>query len=278
MLVSLKELLEEARQEQRAVGAFNCYNYETLKGTIEASRELQRPVIIAFGENYFSNMDLSEVVALITEMSKKGNIKVALHLDHSKSPSRIKEAIDAGFTSVMYDGSHLSLEDNIEETKKIVSLAHGAKVSVEAELGSLALGDFSNEEGAEEIYTDPQEAIKFVNETGVDALAVSIGTVHGMYRGEPKINLDILTEINRLVNLPLVLHGGSNTPPEILKEAIKRGITKINVNTDISAYVMSEIKKGLMDEENLHFSTLSLRSREAVKEVVSKYIKLFSNS
>jgi ketose-bisphosphate aldolase len=173
------------RQNRVAVGAFNCYNYETIKGTIEAAKELEKPVIIAFGENYFPNMDLEEVVALVTQMSKKSGLQLALHLDHCKSVKHIEAAIEAGFTSVMFDGSDLSLAENINRTKAIVSKAHSANVSVEAELGGLALGTHSNEEGAAEIYTQPEEAQRFALETGVDALAVSIGTVHGMYNGKP---------------------------------------------------------------------------------------------
>lgn len=276
MLVNLKELLEEAKLYKYAVGAFSCYNYETIKGAMEAAQELQKPIIIAFGENYIPNMDLEEVVSLVTEMNKKSNIKVAIHLDHCKSMEHIKKAINAGFTSVMYDGSNLSFEENIRFTKEVVQLAHPRNVSVEAELGSLALGAYSNEEGAKEIYTEPEEAKKFVEETKVDALAVSIGTVHGMYQGEPNINIDILEEINKLVNTPLVLHGGSGTPGDIIKKCIDRGITKINVNTEISVYVMNKIKKSLIEEKNLHFSVLSMESKEAVKEIIKKYINLFS--
>ena len=276
MLVNLNELLADAKLHKYAVGAFSCYNYETIKGAMEASQELKKPIIIALGENYIPNMDLEEVVSLVTEMNKKSNIKVAIHLDHCKSMEHIKKAINAGFTSVMYDGSHLSFEENIRFTKEVVQLAHPRNISVEAELGSLALGAYSNEEEAKEIYTEPEEAKKFVEETKVDALAVSIGTVHGIYQGEPNINIDILEEINKLVNIPLVLHGGSGTPEKTIRECIARGITKINVNTEISFYVMNKIKNALIEEENLHFSVLSIEIRKTVKEIVKRYIKLFA--
>ncbi len=277
MLVSLKDLLDEAKEQKRAVGAFNCYNYETLRGTLEAAEELGQSVIIAFGENYMVNMEISEVYALVSEMGRKSHVKVALHLDHCKSVDHIEAAIEAGFTSVMYDGSHLSLEENIANTRRVVAMAHQAGVSVEAELGCLELGAFSNEEGASAVYTDPDQARRFVLETDVDALAVSVGTVHGMYRGEPKVNLDVLRAINDSVDKPLVLHGGSGTPPHIIKEAINSGIAKINVNTEISVYAMEEIKKSLAMESPLHFSALSINSRKAVRSVVSRYIELFSN-
>ncbi|SNT07399.1 fructose-bisphosphate aldolase, class II [Anaerovirgula multivorans] len=276
MLVNLKEILEEARLKKYAVGAFSCYNYETIKGVMEAAEELGRPTIIAFGENYFSNMDLEEVVALVTQMNKKSSIKAALHLDHCKSIHHIQKAIKAGFTSVMYDGSDLSFEENINNTKQIVKEAHAMNVSVEAELGSLALGEHSNEEGAKEMYTNPKEAKKFVEETGVDALAVSIGTVHGMYKGEANIDIDVLEKINTLVNIPLVLHGGSGTPEEIIKKCINRGISKINVNTEISVHVMEKIKYDLAKEKNFHYSILAIQNKNAVKEVVKKYVQIFS--
>lgn len=276
MLVNLKEILQDARRNKYAVGAFNCYNYETVKGSIEAAQELGKPIIIAFGEKYFVNMRLEEVVALVTQIDKGSDIKVALHLDHCKSVGSIRSAICAGFTSVMYDGSDLSLEDNINKTKEIVEQAHAMNVSVEAELGSLALGAHSNEEAAEQIYTQPEEAKKFAEETVVDALAVSIGTVHGMYKGEPNINIDILRKINTLADIPLVLHGGSGTPEEIIKQCIVRGIAKINVNTEISVNVIKKIKSNLMNDPNIHFSVLSIQSKNAVKEIAKKYIQLFS--
>ena len=277
MLVNLKELLDEAKLKKYAVGAFNCYNYETIKGAMEVAEELGRSIIIAFGENYSSNMELGEVSALVTEMSKKSKIKVALHLDHCKSAEYIKEAINAGFTSVMYDGSNLNIEENIYRTKEIVKYAHEENVSVEAELGSLTLGDCSNEEESKEMDTNPEEAKRFVEETGIDALAVSIGTVHGMYKGKPNINIDILEKINLLVDIPLVLHGGSGTPEKTIKECIDRGIAKINVNTEISVNVMDNINSHFSEENNLHFSDMSIENRKAVKEIVKKYVELFSH-
>lgn len=276
MLVNFNGLLPEARRNNSAVGAFNCYNYETIKGVMEAAEELQKPVIIAFGENYLSNMDLEEVVALVKQIDQKIQVRVALHLDHCTSVQHIQAAIKAGFTSVMFDGSALSLAENINQTRKIVYQAHLANVSVEAELGSLALGAQSNEAGAEEIYTSPDEAKGFVEATGVDALAVSIGTVHGLYKGEPNINIDLLKQINALVSIPLVLHGGSGTPEEVIKQCIAGGIAKINVNTEISVHVMEAIKRQITAEKPGHFSGLAIAGKLAVKEIVKKYIQLCS--
>lgn len=275
MLVNLNELLPEAKARRRAVGAFNCYNYETIKGVTEAARELQTPVIMAFGENYLSNMELNEVVALTKQIGQKINLPIVLHLDHATSLPVIRSAIQAGFTSVMFDGSALSLEENIAQTEAVVREAHAAGVSVEAELGSVALGTHSNEIGAAAIYTDPREAKRFAEATNIDALAVSIGTVHGLYKGEPQIDIERLKAINALVPLPLVLHGGSGTPEDVIRQCIAGGIAKINVNTEISVHVMATLRDRFGREHPGHFSGLSVAAREGVKAIVKKYIRLF---
>lgn len=220
-------------------------------------------------------MDFDSVYATVNALGKNTNTPIALHLDHCKSFEHIVQAIRAGFTSVMYDGSNLSFEENIKETKKIVSIAHSVNVSVEAELGGISLGDRSNEEEREQIYTDPNEAEIFVKETGVDALAVSIGTVHGMYKGEPKIDIGVLKSIASRIDIPLVLHGGSGTPENIIKECIRNGICKINVNTEISAYTVDKIKEALRSDKDYHLSKISILEIEYIKEVVEKYMNMF---
>ncbi|WP_058485013.1 class II fructose-bisphosphate aldolase [Defluviitalea phaphyphila] len=277
MLKNLKSLLDEAKENSYAIGSYSCYNYETIRGAIEAIKKLKVPGIIALGENYLNNINPEEFVDIVKSLEKIGeDVPIAIHLDHCKSIDHIVQAIQAGFTSVMYDGSDLDFVENIMKTKKVVDIAHAANVSVEAELGSLALGEFSNEEGAEQIYTDPEQAKQFIEETGVDALAVSIGTVHGMYKGVPKVNVNVLKKINEKVgDTPLVLHGGSGTPEDVIKECIKNGITKINVNTEISVNVVNQIRDKLAKEEKYHFSKVSLLAKEAVKEVVLKYSQLF---
>src|SRR5690554_2945200 len=176
MITNLSTILKEAYENNYAVGAFNVYNYETIKAVIETIKDRRQDAIIAFGEKYLENMELKEVVNLIRTMTTNITSKVAIHLDHCKDINIIKKAIDAGFTSVMYDGSFLPFEENVKNTKIVVVMAHEVGVSVEAELGSLKLGDHSNEDQAEEIYTDPNQAEEFVRRTGVDCLAVSIGT------------------------------------------------------------------------------------------------------
>jgi ketose-bisphosphate aldolase len=274
-LVNLSEVLAKARTGKYAVGSFNVYNYETIRGVIEAGKETGFPTIVAFGENYLKNMDCDEVASLVSAMARKVNFPVVLHLDHCKSIDTIRSSLDAGFSSVMYDGSALSFEENIRKTAEVVSLSHAKGASVEAELGALAKGEFSNEESAREIYTNPEQADRFVRDTGIDALAVSIGTVHGMYKGTPKIDIGVLKQIASATDVPLVLHGGSGTPEEIVKECIRNGIAKINVNTEISVHALEKMKELFNDGGGLHLSQLGLKEVTFVKEVVLKYMKMF---
>ncbi|MDR3562255.1 MAG: class II fructose-bisphosphate aldolase [Negativicutes bacterium] len=275
MMVNLSAVLKGARQGKYAVGSFNVYSYETIRGVVEAGREMGYPTIVAFGENYLTNMELTEVTALVGAMAAKADIPVVLHLDHCKSFAHIVQAIKAGFTSVMYDGSALPFAENMAKTAEIVRIAHAAGVSVEAELGALAGGDFSNEEAAKEIYTNPEQARQFVAETNIDALAVSIGTVHGMYKGTPKVDVGVLKKIATVVDIPLVLHGGSGTPETIVRECIANGIAKINVNTEISMYTVEKIQGMLASGERPHLSQVALKQVGFVKDVVKKYSAMF---
>jgi len=224
-------------------------------------------------------MSLETVYSIALEAASETEGQIVLHLDHCTDINIIKRAVGAGFTSVMYDGSALDFEENVKNTSEVVKLAHAKNVSVEAELGSIALGEFSNETEIDhgQSYTDPIKAKEFAERTGIDALAVSIGTVHGMYKAKPDIRVDILKKINDLTSVPLVLHGGSGTPEEKILECIENGICKINVNTEISQYTVMKIRELLNKSENTHLSKLSLEEISFVSEVVFKYIKLFLN-
>jgi fructose-bisphosphate aldolase class II len=275
MMVNFAAVLKEAKRGGYAVGSFNVYNYETIRGVIEAGQELGYPTIVAFGESYLPNMEFDEVFGIVSAMASRVEIPLVLHLDHCKSVENIVKAIKAGFTSVMFDGSSLPFEKNMEETAHVVAMAHTVGVSVEAELGALAGGEFSNEESGEEIYTNPAQASQFVERTGIDALAVSIGTVHGMYKGTPKIDVGVLKKIAATVDIPLVLHGGSGTPENIVRECILNGIAKINVNTEISLYTVEKLKALLQSGNSYHLSQLALKEVGYVKEVVNKYATMF---
>lgn len=275
MVNNLKDILQKAQNGKYALGSFNVYNYETIKGVYNAIKNQNVDGIIAFGAKYISNMELKEVANLIRTVSSGYSKDIAIHLDHCDDFKLIKEAIDAGFTSVMFDGSQLEYEENVARTKEVCEYAHARGVSVEAELGSIALGDHSNEDHAEEQYTNPLQAKDFVERTGVDCLAVSIGTVHGTYKGTPNISLDRLKEIHQLVSIPLVLHGGSGTPENIIKECIQNGICKININTEMSKEAVSLIHQTIKDNEKTHLSQLSVLARDRVTEVATKQINLF---
>lgn len=278
MLINFNEMLGRARREKFAVGSFNAYSYETIRGVIEAGVHAGCDgMIVAFGKKYLSSMDLSDVYAVTDSIASRANMPVCLHLDHCDDISIIRQAIAEGFTSVMYDGSALPFDKNVENTRQVCDIAHAAGVSVEAELGSLAAGERSHEGDSrdKEIYTDPDQAAEFVSQTCVDALAVSIGTVHGLYKGEPNIRIDILKAISDKVSIPLVLHGGSGIPEATIAECISNGICKINVNTEISVFSVDCIAEILRKGERPHLSVIGKEIEKCVREVVSRYIVFF---
>lgn len=277
MLQNFSAMLSDAYKKKYAVGSFNIYNFETMKGVVDAGKELNRPLIVAFGKKYLTNMTLDDAKSMAETLSNSANIPICLHLDHCSDIDIIFKAIRAGFSSVMYDGSSLSFEENIFNTALVCKVAHASGVTVEAELGSLAAGTHSHEGSADDrqVYTDPASARKFVQQTGCDALAVSVGTVHGLYKGTPHIRVDILKDINAAVGIPLVLHGGSGTPEEVIRECIANGISKINVNTEISVYTVEKTFEMLSGSKKPHLSEVAQQQQKYVGEVVKKYINFF---
>ena len=278
MLTNFSEMLAAAYKGKYAIGSFNVYSFETMRGVVEAAEENNTPAIVAFGYKYLDNMSLDSAFQMLRCLGEACSVPLCLHLDHCTDFDTIYRAIKAGFGSVMYDGSALPYEQNRENTKKVCEVAHACGVSVEAELGSIATGEHSHEGSADdkELYTDPKVAKDFISYTGVDALAVSIGTVHGVYKGKPNVRVDILKEINAAAGIPLVLHGGSGTPESIIRECILNGISKININTEISMYAVEQIKETL-ETASPHLSALSLKQVAFVKHVVNKYINFFKN-
>lgn len=279
MLVNTKEILLQAQQHKFAVAAFNVYNLETVQAAIHVAEREEKPVIIALGERYLPDVHMDGFAAMVIEMARKSTAPIALHLDHAYEKASIIQAIKAGFTSVMIDGSQKSFDKNIEITQEIVEIAHMANVSVEAEIGSLARGAFSDEEEGDGTLTDPDLAKEFVEKTGVDFLAAAIGTVHGMYQGEPNIDIPLLQEIQQKVGIPLVLHGGSGTPDDKIIQTIQSGICKINVNTELSLaamhYIASEINEA--NEHGAHLSVLMGGVQEAIEKVMTKFVRLLAN-
>lgn len=232
-LVNMKEMLTKAKKEKYAVGQFNINNLEWTLAILDECQALESPVILGVSEGAAKYMGgfkvaVAMIKALIEE--RKYTIPIAIHLDHGSSEEVCFKAIDAGFTSVMIDASHFPLEENIAKTKRVVEYAHARGVTVEAELGRV--GGEEEHVVAETMYAIPEECVKLVKETKVDFLTPALGSVHGPYKGEPKLGFDEMQEISELVRVPLVLHGGSGIPDEQIKKAIARGTAKINVNTE----------------------------------------------
>jgi ketose-bisphosphate aldolase len=234
MLVSTKELFKTAQKRGFGIPAPNFYNSDSIKTYIETAAKNNFPVIVSFAEVHLDLISMEEAAALGKFYANKYDIPVALHLDHGMTYSVIVNAIKNGFTSVMIDASSKSFEENVRLTKEIVKVAHAVNVAVEAEIGHVGAGEnYENHEKTESMYTKTEEAVKFVELTNIDSLAVSVGTAHGSYTGIPEINFERLKEIHEKVSVPLVLHGGSSTGDENLRKCVEFGISKINLFTDL---------------------------------------------
>lgn len=246
-LVTTKEILKKAQEGKYAVGAFNVENMEMVMAVIEAAEELNSPVIMQTTPSTVKYAGLDYYLANVSSAAKKSKVPVAMHLDHGSSFDLAMQALRSGYTSIMIDGSHSIFEDNIEITKRVVDACKPSNIPVEAELGKVG-GKEDDLDGGCGGYTDPKEAKEFVERTNVDSLAVAIGTAHGVYEGIPKLDLDRLSEISELVDIPLVLHGASGLSEEAIKESISRGICKVNFATELRIAYTEGVKKTL--EEN----------------------------
>ena len=237
MLVTLSKVMEIAEERKIAIGSFNAPNLESLQGVIEAAEELDIPVIIQFAQCHEPWIPLSIMGPIMVEAAKKATVPVCVHLDHGETLEYIQQALELGFTGVMYDGSTLPYEENLENTKKTVEMAKRTGASVEAELGSMGrresgTGDGAGTEDDTKIYTDPELAAKFVKETGIVALACSFGTTHGIYLTEPKLDFEVVKNVRRLAGgIPVVMHGGSGVGKEDYRKAIEAGVRKVNYFT-----------------------------------------------
>ena len=230
MLVNMRDLLSDAQKGNYAVGSFSVANMEMVLGVIKAAEELNAPIILQIAEVRLKQSPLEIIGPLMVAAAKNAKVPVAVHFDHGKTIEKITQALDIGFTSVMFDGSHLPLDENIEFTKKIIEIARKYDASVEAEIGCVG----GSEDGSEDIAincTKPEDAVKFENETGVDALAIAIGNAHGNYKSTPKLRFDILSEVEQKTHTPLVLHGGTGISPDDFVRCSKTGIKKINIAT-----------------------------------------------
>ncbi|WP_432663078.1 class II fructose-bisphosphate aldolase [Wukongibacter baidiensis] len=229
MLVTLKEILNDASNSDYAVAGFNVFGYEDAVMVIEAAEELNIPVILMTNRDAVVHMPIKILGNILTDLAREAKVPVCVHLDHGKSVEEVVSAIKAGFSSVMYDGSQLPLEENIKRTKEIADIGHHFGVSVEGEIGSVGYSDPSIK--AKAMYTVPEEAKRFVEETGVDAVAVAVGTLHRMQAQEANIQYDRLAEIEKVVNVPLVIHGSTGVKDEDLSRLAKSKVGKVNIGT-----------------------------------------------
>ena len=277
MLMNMKDLLAVANEHKFAVPAFNISDYSMINGIFEASEEKQAPVIIAIHPDELKHTG-TEIVKAIIEKAHKATVPVCIHLDHGATFEQVMLAIQSGFTSVMIDGSSLSFEDNIAVCKKVAEAAHAVNVSVEGELGTIGSTDAQAEAGANTIiYTDPDAAVKFVEATGVDTLAIAIGTSHGIYpKGmKPELKLDLLKVIKSKVSIPLVLHGGSNNPDAEIGQSVTLGVNKINISSDIKVAYYEKMREVLKDESLREPNVIQPACIAAMKETAYHKIELF---
>lgn len=280
MLENTKVMLETAKKEGYAVPHFNINNLEWTRFILEECEKEKSPVILGVSEGAKKYMvGFHTVTEMVKAMIKELNITVpvALHLDHGSSILACKEAIDAGFTSVMIDASKFSLEENIAMTKEVVQYAHERNVTVEAEIGHVG----GEEDGiaSELAYAKVEDAVLLANSTGIDTLAPALGSVHGIYKGEPKLDFDRMVKIKELTNLPLVLHGGSGIPDELIEKGVNCGICKLNINTDLQIVWAKAVRTYLNENETVYDPRKIIKAGEkALKEKVSEKIHLLKSN
>ena len=263
-----------------AVGAFNAINMEIVQAIIESAVEERSPVIIQASQGAIKYAGLDFIVAMVKAAAESADVPVVLHLDHGTDFDQVMRCIRRGFSSVMIDGSRLPLEENISITKKVLEVARAVGVSVEAELGKIGgtEDDISVSE-RDALFTDPQEAKTFIEETGVDALAVAIGTAHGVYKGEPRLDFPRLKKIKELTDVPIVLHGSSGVPDDAIRKAVELGVSKINIDTDIrQAFVGRAVAYMKENPDNIDPRKLLAPAKEEAKKIIREKMRLFGSS
>lgn len=279
MYKTLKEITDYADKLNMTVGAFNMHNLEMLPGMIRAAKEVGAPIIIQTSIDTAKYIEYNVIVAVCKQMAEHHMVDVALHLDHARDFDAIKDAIEAGYSSIMFDGSNLPFKENIAKTKAVVDYAHARGVSVEGELGTIG----GTEEGisvseSDKEYTRPQDAVRFVAETGVDALAVGIGTNHGQFKSKTSVKIPLLKEIHSVVNVPLVIHGGTGVKEEDYPALINNGIRKFNVGTELLVNWTLMAKETFSSTEvNKSLRHNIIPCNEKVKEIVKHKMTLFMN-
>ncbi|NLY45630.1 MAG: class II fructose-1,6-bisphosphate aldolase [Tissierella sp.] len=280
MLLTGKELLLDAQKNKYAVGAFNVNNMEIIQAIIDAAEELNSPVILQASQGGIKYAGIEYIANLGKLAGRNAKVPVALHLDHGTDFDQVMLCIRHGFTSVMIDGSIFPLEENIAITKKVVDIAHAVGVTVEAELGKIGgTEDHITVSEKDATFTDPLEAKRFVEETGVDYLAIAVGTAHGVYKGEPKLDYDRIKAIREVVDIPLVLHGSSGVPAESLQKAISLGISKINIDTDIRNAFAGAVKEFVMNNpDEIDPRKILGPATKAMKEIIKEKMEIFGSA
>lgn len=276
MLVNMRDLLADAQNGNYAVGSFSVANMEMVLGVLKAAEELKAPVILQIAEVRLKQSPLEIIGPLMVAAAEAAQTPVAVHFDHGKTIEKISQALDLGFTSVMFDGSHLPLEENIAETKKVIALAEQYDASVEAEIGCVG----GSEDGSEDIAincTKPQDAVRFAEETGVDALAIAIGNAHGNYKSTPKLRFDILEEVEKNTDLPLVLHGGTGITPDDFVKCSHTGIKKINIATATFDMVENTVSKCYNNDSIKGYYDLQAAEVQGAYENAKKHILIFGS-
>lgn len=276
MLVNLVEILKSAEETKTAIGAFNTPNLECISAVLSAAERLGLPVILAHAQLHEKVSPLSVIGPVMVEAAKRAKVPVCVHLDHCEDFDYMEQALEIGFTGVMYDGSTLPYEENLANTKKAVSMVKGLNCGVEAELGSMASREGGAGPSAGSVYTDPDEAVAFCRETGIDALAPSFGTVHGIYRSKPQLDLERVRIIAEKTGLPLVMHGGSGVSPEDYRTGIRNGLRKINYYTYMSRTGTYAVMDLLKKEDVTFFHDLALAAQKAMEEDAEKAMRVFS--
>lgn len=249
----MKELLKVANENQFAVPAFNICSYDMLKAIIEESERLNAPVILEIHPDEIAYLN-DEFVASVRAYAHNSKVPVVIHLDHGGTVKDVLRAIRNGYTSVMIDASLQSFEDNLAITKEVVALAHAVGVSVEAEIGTIGNNGSAEGGAANIIYTDPEQAKHFVEETNIDSLAIAIGTAHGLYPKDktPKLNIELLKELNQQIDKPFVLHGGSGNPDAEVSESVRYGVAKVNLSSDLKSVFFDALREVLSDNPEMY--------------------------
>ena len=273
MLVNMNDILLDAQKNKYAVGLFNTTDTDMLEAVISAAEELRSPVIIGTAEVLLPYGELSLIAPSIIHAAKKASVPVAVHYDHGLTFDRCMEALKLGFSSIMFDGSAGDTEENMRDTREIVKIAHSMGVTVEGEIGHVGSADMKDNDDVD-MYTTPKEAIYFVEQTGVDALAISIGTAHGAYKSKPKLDIERLKQIRASLDTPLVLHGGSGLSDEDFRTTIQNGIAKVNIFTDLCIAGAD----AMIENQGKAYLEIRNAKVEAIKQAVMKKMYLFGSN